>query len=71
MNATIRNIYSNNAEVINKPYEKQIAEKRLKAVMDPNASYEVMLGALIQLQRFAAPAVKKCLRKLWPESRFR
>ncbi len=70
MVAIIRNIYSNFAEAVNKPYERKTAENRLTAVMDPNASYDIMIGALIQLQRFAGPALTKCLRKLWSDSRF-
>ena len=70
MAATIRNIYSNFAEDVNKPYERKTAENRLKAVMDPNASYDIMIGALIQLQRFAGQALTKCLRKLWSDSQF-
>ena len=70
MAATIRNIYSNFAEDVNKPYERKTAENRLKAVMDPNASYDIMIGALIQLQRFAGQALTRCLRKLWSDSQF-
>jgi len=70
MAATIRNIYSNFAEDVNKPYERKTAENRLKAVMDPSASYDIMIGALIQLQRFAGQALTKCLRKLWSDSQF-
>ena len=70
MAATIRNIYSNFAEDVNKPYERKTAENRLKAVMDLNASYDIMIGALIQLQRFAGQALTKCLRKLWSDSQF-
>ena len=70
MAATIRNIYSNFAEDVNKPYERKTAENRLKAVMDPKASYDIMIGALIQLQRFAGQALTKCLRKLWSDSQF-
>ena len=70
MAATIRNIYSNFAEDVNKPYERKTAENRLKAVMNPNASYDIMIGALIQLQRFAGQALTRCLRKLWSDSQF-
>jgi hypothetical protein len=70
LQTAVQETYRNASAEMNKDESKKRAKLRRKLVTKPNAAYKHLIGAIMQMQEYAAQKVRDAMRKVLPTRTF-